>query len=122
MLSFCSTLILLLIFFGLIQRHNRRIHVPVMLTAFAADVLLVLVIEISRHAVEKAISHTDDSLLMFHVIVSTLTLLLYAMLTFLGFRVLRHNDGQALIWHRKLAYAFILCRLTNYVTSFWVAG
>ncbi len=114
-----STLVVLLIFYGLSQRHNRAIHVPVMSAAFAADVVLVLAIELSRQAVEKAVSHVDNSLLMFHVAVSLLSIVMYVALTLSGRKLLR-GDETVRPAHKKMAAAFLLFRLSNYITSFWV--
>lgn len=121
MLILVSTLILLLILFGLIKRHNRKIHVPVMLSAFALDVGLVLVVEITRHAIEKAVVQTDNTFLLFHIAVSLLTLVFYALLTVSGFKILK-GYNEHLPTHRKLAYYFIAFRLTNYITSFWISS
>jgi hypothetical protein len=114
-----STVIVLMLFVGLLFRHNRKIHVPLMSLAFGADVILVLAIELNRQAIEKATTHLDDGLLMFHVSVSLLTLILYTALTVLGVKLLK-GKTEALTWHRRLAPWFLFCRLANYVTSFWV--
>lgn len=114
-----STLVVLLIFYGLSQRHNRAVHVPVMSAAFAADVVLVLAIELSRQAVEKAVTHVDNGLLMFHVAVSLLSLVMYIALTLSGRKLLRGEEAVRPL-HQKMAGAFLLFRLSNYVTSFWV--
>jgi hypothetical protein len=114
-----STLVVLLVFYGLSQRHNRAVHVPVMMTAFVADVLLVLWIELERHAVEKAASSIDNGLLMFHVAVSLLTLVGYVILAVTGKKMM-NGDAAVRQLHQKAFLLFIVCRLSNYVTSFWV--
>jgi uncharacterized membrane protein YozB (DUF420 family) len=118
-----STFILVLIGLGLWKRRQPRLHVPLMLTAFALDVALVLYIELSRHAVETAVEaartpHAND-LLLFHVAVSLAVVLLYVVLAITGYSVLK-GRRQKLKLHRNLGGAFVLLRLVNYVTSFMV--
>ena len=114
-----STFILLVLAFGLYQRRNRRIHIPCMLAAFVLDVSLVLIIELNRQAIENVATHLDNTLLVFHVSISLMVLILYGVLTYLGFQILKGKPG-VLKWHRLLAYPFLVFRLINYVTSFWV--
>ncbi|MEB3287313.1 MAG: hypothetical protein VKJ04_07405 [Vampirovibrionales bacterium] len=118
-----STFILALIGIGLWKRRDMKIHVPAMLAAFGLDVMLVLIIEINRQAIETVAASvkTPDAhaLLLFHVSVSLATVILYAVLTYLGFKVLKGNRGLLKL-HRNLAAVFLLCRLANYVTSFYV--
>lgn len=125
MLITISTLIVLLIAAGLWYRKQARVHIPLMLSAFVLDVLLVLYIEITRHAIEtvgtEITAPTHNDLLVFHVIVSLLTLLLYVGLTWSGIKLYRGDHGKRNL-HRNMAAAFILCRLSNYVTSFWVVS
>ncbi len=124
MLVAISTIVLLLIGLGLAQRHQPRVHMPLMILAFVMDLGLVLYIEWSRHAVETLAEGLktpfSHQFLLFHVSVSALTLLLYVALIASGASLFR---GRALSRpvHRGLAFAFIACRLTNYVTSFWMA-
>lgn len=114
-----STLVVLLLAYGLAQRHRREIHVPVMMAAFIADVLLVLWIELDRHAVEKAATSLDNNLLMFHVAVSLLTLVGYIVLAVTGRKLMAGNELVRQV-HQKAFVLFIICRLSNYITSFWV--
>lgn len=113
-----STGVILLLAYGLYQRHNRKIHIPVMFTAFGIDLALVLYIELTKGAVEQAIDGPTP-LLGFHILISLITVLLYIALIILGVQVLQGKQ-ERIVWHRKLAYVFIACRLVNYVTSFWI--
>lgn len=118
-----STLVLILIAYGLKHRKNAKIHVPVMLAAFGIDILLVLWIELNRqaieHVVENAESETPDGLLMFHVAVSLLSIIFYVILTVLGFKIMK-GERTLLKLHRNLGGLFLIFRLSNYVTSFYV--
>ena len=68
-----------------------------MIAAFATDVLLVLYIEITRHAVETVVT-TVRPLIWFHAGIS------------LAVRVK----------HRYLGFTFCVLRSLNYITSFMV--
>ena len=119
MTYFIATLVLVLLAYGLIKRHQRSVHIPVMSLAFAIDFCLVLYVEISRHAVEKALTRIAEPLLWIHVSASVGTLVLYIVLGYLGFQILQKR-AHAQPWHRRLSYYFICFRLINYVTSFWI--
>jgi hypothetical protein len=113
-----STLILLILVAGILLRRRRGIHVPVMITAFSLDLMLVLAIEIRRGAIKKAIS-APPPLLLFHVIVSVSALLFYAVMFVLGERV-RKGEERLRPWHRRTAWIFATCRVTNYITSWMI--
>ena len=51
-----STIVLLILAAGILLRRHRRIHIPIMITAFSLDLASVLAIEINRGAIKKAIS------------------------------------------------------------------
>lgn len=119
-----ATLILLIIFLGVKYRHNLKLHIPLMSTAFVMDIGLLLWVEFNRHAINKAtheLAHPAHWLLLFHVAVSLVVLVCYILLIISGIKLLRGNPATR-NFHRSLAYVFILCRLANYITSFWVAG
>lgn len=118
-----STLVIVLLFIGLMFRKNRELHPPIMSLAFLIDLGLVLVIEFNRKAVETVASsvvNQPDYFLIFHALVSLLVLVLYIMMIFSGLKILKGNDEQ-IARHRSFAYLFIVLRLTNYITSFFLA-
>jgi hypothetical protein len=119
MYSLVSTLVLVILAIGWYWRHRPRRHIPLMLSAFTIDVLLVLAIEINRHAVEKVLSPSVDWFTVFHAAISLLVLLLYTAMTVLGVRIFRGNHTLRPI-HGRLALVFVGFRLANYVTSFFV--
>jgi hypothetical protein len=118
MYHIASTLVLLILIAGILLRHRRRIHVPVMITAFSLDLLTVLAIEWNRGAIKQATS-SPSPLLLFHVIVSVMALVFYAVMFVLGERV-RKGAEQLRPWHGRTAWVFGACRLTNYVTSWMI--
>ena len=124
-----SSLVLVIIAAGLYFRKRMSLHIPLMITAFVIDLSLVLVIEFQRMAVEKVIGHVaagTDYFLIFHAGISLLVLVCYSLLIWTGSKVykgMKAGTGKPrdiYDWHKKLAVAFIILRLINYVTSFGV--
>ncbi|MGE3165780.1 MAG: hypothetical protein AB7O52_12790 [Planctomycetota bacterium] len=111
-----STIIFGGLIFGVLQRRNRRIHIPTMISCFVADVLLVLVIELNREAVHQATT-TRDPFLQFHVAVSVSAVVLYVGALITG---LQRRHGRMVRAHRINAVLFLFCRGTNWVTAFFV--
>ncbi len=127
MFYYFSSLVLLIIATGLYFRKKMSLHIPLMITAFVIDLTLVLVIEIQRAAVEKVVGHVaagTDYFLIFHAAVSLLVLVSYVSLIYTGSKVykgIKAGTGkprEIYAWHKKLAAAFIVLRLINYLTSF----
>lgn len=123
MLIAISTIAVVLILLGWKFRRRAEIHIPLMASAFALDLMLLLYIEFTSHAIETLqadiMTAADEKLLYFHVTVSALMLILYFVQIGTGIRLAR---GHAIsrVFHRNAGYAFITCRLLNYVTSFFV--
>lgn len=133
MLHLLSTLVLFILAAGLLMRRRPWAHATLMTTAFGTDLLLVLYIEFTRHAVESLAS-TPRGLIWFHASVSTLTLILYGIMLYLGRQMLApaavavSSSGSPLLpnhantrrLHRNLGMVFIVARLLNYATSFLI--
>ncbi len=117
MLQFFSFLICLLIATGIYHRHNRKRHVPLMLTAFGLDMLMVLYIELTRDAINEAI-HPPHPFVTFHVVISVLVVVLYLTQLFSGLKLLKFGTHRR--FHKISAAAFIVMRLANLITSLFV--
>jgi hypothetical protein len=115
-LKILSVGIVLLLFYGYSQRRQSRIHIPVMVGAFILDMLLVLYIELNRHAMEQAVGPTT-LLMKVHLFFSFGVLILYLVQIVGG--VLRHREAGA-SWHKEAGMAFLLFRVGNLVTSFFI--
>lgn len=115
-LKIASIFIVLLLFYGFSQRRRPSVHIPVMVGAFALDMLLVLYIELNRHAVEQAIGPTVP-IMKVHLFFSFGTVILYVVQIVGG--ILRSRTGGA-PWHKQAGYAFLLFRVGNLVTSFLI--
>ena len=123
-----NTAMVILIAYGLTQRRRPKVHIPVMLTAFAVDLVNVLIVELvarAKHqgegAVEaglKAMSGSGTFLEQFHIIVSVLCIVGYVVALVTGTRLYRRWVGRTA--HRANAGVFVVTRLASYVTSFWM--
>ncbi|MBL9139147.1 MAG: hypothetical protein JNK85_24985 [Verrucomicrobiales bacterium] len=117
-LHLISTGVLVLVALGLGFRRRPPVHRAFMLSAFTVDLLMVLYIEFTRHAVGKAVA-TTSPILRFHVVISTLVLAAYLVQLVLGWRLSR-GPGRR-VWHVRIGISFVVLRLTNYVTSFLIS-
>jgi len=115
-----STLVLILIGVGIKYRKVNRLHISLMLTAFAIDVGMVVWLEFNRLAVEQVVGGVSG-LLFFHVIVSIGVVILYVALISTGMKLFKKVTLSPAL-HRNLAVAFVIGRLINYVTSFFVGS
>lgn len=122
-----STAAVLIIGAGLVARRNRRVHVPLMLTAGLVDLVNVALVEYharasrGRGAVEQGLSallQGDQLLREIHVAVSSLCVVSFLVALVTGWRLLRRGRSRA--WHRTNAIVFVALRLVSYGTSFWM--
>jgi hypothetical protein len=116
-----NTAMVFVLALGLYLRHRPKLHIPLMLTAFAVDLTNVILIEVNRGAVEKAYESmtTGGSFLFkFHVAVSVLCILGYVVAVITGTRLYRRGAWRGP--HKANAAVFIVTRLSSYVTSFWM--
>lgn len=119
MLHLASTGVVLLLVAGLwFRKREPRLHFRLMITAFTLDVLLVLYIEFTRHAVEKVATHIRP-LLWFHAGVSLGVLVCYVLMFLLG-RPMLAGRYETRLLHRTVGVAFVVLRGLNYVTSFMI--
>ena len=117
-----SFIILSLLFFGawlILKKKNRDLHVKTMLLAIAWDVILILQIELSRGAIEKASKVTSNpNILNIHVSLAISAVVLYVLLIMTGKKVLKGNR-DILGLHRKLGLLALLMRTLTFITSFF---
>jgi hypothetical protein len=114
-----NVLIFAAIVCGVIVHARRVLHVRIMATCFVADILLVLLIEVQRHAIEQAVT-TTSNLLRFHIAVSVAALVLWVLQIIAGRQILQGKPR--LRRHRVQAWTFLACRAVNVGTAFVVAG
>jgi hypothetical protein len=119
MLHLLSSIVVLLIGAGLWLRHRRPdLHLRLMTAAFVCDLLLVVYIEATRHAVETVVGR-GTSLIWFHATVSTLVIVAYVAQIALGRRMLAGVRAPRRV-HMVLGITFVTLRSLNYITSYMV--
>lgn len=119
MLHAASTVVLLLVATGLYFRQRRpEWHLKFMISAFVVDLLLVVYIEVTRHAVETVVSQVRP-LLWVHAAISLAVLVCYVVMIGLGRRLLAGQVATRAT-HRTVGFTFCGLRVLNYVTSFMV--
>ncbi len=120
MLHVASTFVLVVILCGLwFRNRNPQVHLRLMVAAFTADVLLVLYIEFTRHAVETVAARVRP-MIWFHAGVSLAVLFCYVAMILLG-RPMLAGRYETRRLHFVVGMAFVVLRSLNYVTSYLVA-
>lgn len=105
-----------LLIVGYLNRRRKRVHIPLMATAFVIDMSIVLYIELSRGAIETAKAKMS-TLMVVHICLSVTVILLYFGQIATGIRKAR---GGVSAWHGRAGLWLIAARLGNLVTSFIV--
>lgn len=114
-----SILIYTLMIFGISKRKNRKIHVPTMITVLTWDILLILQIELSRKAVEKASeAMINPMLLNIHVSFAVSCVIFYFLLIFTGKKMLQ-GDNNYRLRHRIFGWSAFILRTLTLITSFF---
>ena len=116
-LKLLSIFVVLLLVVGVLNRRRIRIHIPLMATAMAIDLAIVLYLEIMRGVVESIPHRPMTPLLVFHICLSTAVLGLYAVQVVTGIRNARGRHSHA---HGKVAYVLLATRFGNLITSWLV--
>jgi len=117
-----STLIVLLMIFGISKRHIQKLHVKIMSAVIIWDIILILQIELTRGAIAKASKvMVNPMLLTFHVFIAVTTVLLYFALIYTGRKMLT-GDYSVRPLHQKLGKSAFSLRMLTYATSFFVVN
>ncbi|MBI3270310.1 MAG: hypothetical protein HYZ53_14970 [Planctomycetes bacterium] len=112
-----SSAVLCLLGLGLAFRRRPRVHVPLMLAAFAGDLTTLVLVELTRNAVERVLKGVG-AFSLFHVALSVAMLVLYVAIIATGRALLLGRGNRTL--HRRLALGFLAVRVTQYATSFFM--
>ena len=116
-LKVLSILVCVLLVVGVLNRRNRRVHIPLMLSAFLTDLGMVLYLEIRRHVIESIPGRPMTPLLIIHISISTIVLVLYGLQIYTG---IQNAKGRRSPWHAKVGAGFLLLRFGNLITSFMI--
>lgn len=111
-----SFLGLMLLVLGLALRRDRTKHPPIMVTAFVLDLVLVLYLELTRGAIDRA-TQLVSQLLTVHVSFAVSALVLNIALLVTGYRIYT-GKAAGFTTHRRLACAFMACRVATFLTAF----
>jgi len=108
---------------GYILRAKREWHIPFMLTAIMMDIALVLLLQVQRSAIGKAISFELGLLPQLHILFSTLALVLYFPMMGWGYRL---RNGTATPnqrrYHLRTGYWTYIFRTLGFMLMFSLIG
>jgi ABC-type sulfate transport system permease subunit len=114
-----SFFIYCLMIFGISKRKVKKIHVPVMSAVLIWDILLILQIELTRSAIDKASKALTNSLLLnIHVSFAVSSVIFYFLLIYTG-RKLLAGDQSIRQKHRIFGWTAFVLRTLTLATSFF---
>ncbi|MCP4246476.1 MAG: hypothetical protein GY778_05455 [bacterium] len=112
-LHMASAAACVLLIVGVLSRHRRNIHIPLMIAAIVIDLAIVLVIEFGRGALQQAQARMGP-LMITHIALSVAVLVGYGIQVFTGIKKLRHRPTHT---HAAVMPLLLAARLGNFVTS-----
>ncbi|MFQ5462309.1 MAG: hypothetical protein ACE5E5_06740 [Phycisphaerae bacterium] len=113
-----SIVVCVLLIVGVLNRRRKSVHIPLMATAIAIDLAMVLYIELTRGAVHAA-RERMGLLMIVHIIISVGVLVLYGIHVWTGIKKARGGSSPT---HGRIMYATITLRILNLITSIMVMG
>lgn len=117
---FVATFAYLLMVNGLVHRKNKKLHVKLMNSAIGLDLALVLLLELSRNAVDTALSFSLSPLQQAHIVASSLATALYIPILILGW--LRYTEklkgSASRSWHLRLGVVAFIFRSLGFLFMF----
>lgn len=116
LLVWLNLCIFLWICVGVGFRKRPKIHIPLMLIAFVADLALLVAVELQNQAMEKA-TRATGFLLPIHIIGSFIFLFCYLCLIVTGTKRYRKTGGKT---HLFWAVLFLINRFINCSTAFFL--
>jgi len=123
--NIASIVITIVLLIGVALRRNRKLHPPIMIACFVADLGLVVWLEVTRSAVETAVGNMS-ALMVTHIVLAVLMILSYVSLMATGFKVLRAKEPLEFDTHRKshraASISFFIIRVAVLVTALMVAA
>jgi hypothetical protein len=115
-LKYVSMAVCAIVLVGIAVRKHRRVHIPLMLTALAIDLGVVLFIEFDRGAFQSA-QDKMGPMMIIHISFSAMVLILYGIQVATGIARLRGRPGLS---HAKWPVWFLIARFGNLITSFLI--
>jgi len=116
---YIATVAWLCLVLGVLNRKKRKKHVPLMLTGITLDFLLVLYLQVVRDAIQKAAEFSLSALQQTHIGFSTLALLLYFPVLYLGSQLVKgKGTPRTKSLHVRIALSAFLFRTLGFVFMF----
>jgi hypothetical protein len=104
---------------GLYFRRQKNIHYRLMSTSIVLDLLVVLILEISRDAVATAAAMKLPPMHQAHIFASTIAVVLYFPVLTLGrLRLKGNNSRKVLSAHKKLGIMAFIFRTLGFILMF----
>lgn len=117
-----SILIFSLMTYGIYVRKNQKKHVPIMYTTIIWDILLILQIELTRHAINKASKAlTNEMILNVHITFAISSVVFYFLLLWSG-RKLVARDYSVRNKHKIFGWCAYTLRALTLITSFFAVA
>lgn len=115
-------LIWALMVFGITKRKDRKLHPKIMTSVIVWDVILILQIELTRSAINKAVDLSSHKtwLMPVHLFFAVGSVVLYGITAYNGRRLLKGNESARKI-HGPVGWITVFFRTATMITSYFVA-
>lgn len=116
---FLAAISYLLMVAGILNLKNRKQHAILMSLAISLDLLLVLVLQIQREAVQTAISMKLLPIQQLHILASSMATVFYFPMIYMGVRNYKGRSSEKeKKWHRRLGYLTFSLRTLGFFLMF----
>ncbi|MEO0335048.1 MAG: hypothetical protein AAF202_01550 [Pseudomonadota bacterium] len=105
---------------GLIERKKRNFHMSLMLTGIVTDIMLVLILEVTRSAIGTAVGDVLNATQYTHIAVSLSAVLLYFPILAYGYFLVGQKKDKKVMRarHMKLGISAFVLRTIGWFTMF----
>lgn len=116
---YCASLAWIILITGFIFRHKRSYHASMMTLGMLIDIILVLYLQVTRDAIQSAISLENSFFQSIHIVTSTLAIMFYLPLFFVGLMLLRNKALPFMrVWHIRFGILALTLRTIGFITMF----
>ena len=116
---YIATAAWLCLLLGVLRRRHRYTHVPLVLTGIVTDYSLVVFLQITRQAVQTALSFKLSLWQQTHILLSSIALLLYLPVVFFGIALLiGYQEKKVRVFHRRFALWALFFRTLGFIFMF----
>lgn len=113
---YIATLAWALLCLAYLLRRRRWLHVPLAVSGMLLDILLVAFLQLTRNAVQTAVSFNLSLMEQIHIANSSIALLLYVPVFYFGVKLaVGGATPSQRAWHLKLAIAALVFRSLGFV-------